>query len=288
MQRLFSGLKNVAGLFATHPLTRDAPIKAWARFAAWQIRARLQDESIEPWIEGQKLAMRLGMTGATGNLYVGLHEFEDMAFLLHFLRAGDLFLDVGANVGSYSVLASGVRRARSWAFEPDPQTARRLARNIAVNDLDALAAIHQCALGDSEGETSFTVGCDTMNKVTSASAGAVQRVPLATLDAIVGAARPAMMKMDVEGYEDYVLRGARRTLAGESLKAIEIETVSAASQELLQANGFAEARYDPFTRALTSASGRDASSNRLFVRDWDFVAARVAQALRFRVLGREI
>jgi hypothetical protein len=47
-----------------------------------------------------------GMTGATGNLYVGLHEFEEMAFLLHFLRPGDLFADVGANVGSYTILAA--------------------------------------------------------------------------------------------------------------------------------------------------------------------------------------
>lgn len=152
--------------------------------------------------------MRRGMTGATGNLYVGLTEFEDTAFLLHFLHADDLFLDIGASVGSFSMLASGVRRARSWAFEPHPQTERRLARNIAVNDLGALATIHQCALGDAEGETSFTVGCDTMDKVASASAGVVQRVPLATLDAIVGAAQPAAMKMDVEGYEDHVLRGA--------------------------------------------------------------------------------
>jgi hypothetical protein len=52
---------------------------------------------------GRIAAMRVVSTVewiATGNLYVGLHEFEEMAFLLHFLRRGDLFADVGANVGS--------------------------------------------------------------------------------------------------------------------------------------------------------------------------------------------
>jgi hypothetical protein len=40
------------------------------------------------------------MTGATQNLYCELHEYNDMAFLLHFLREEDSFADVGANIGS--------------------------------------------------------------------------------------------------------------------------------------------------------------------------------------------
>lgn len=52
------------------------------------------------------------MTGATGNIYVGLHEFEDMAFLLHVLRRTDLFVDVGANIGSYTILAGGAAGAK--------------------------------------------------------------------------------------------------------------------------------------------------------------------------------
>lgn len=47
------------------------------------------------------------MTGATGNWYCGLQEYEDMSFVLHALRPGDLFVDVGANIGSYSILAAG-------------------------------------------------------------------------------------------------------------------------------------------------------------------------------------
>ena len=57
------------------------------------------------------------MTGATGNIYAGLHEFVDMAFCLHLLRSGDLFVDVGANIGSYTVLASKVAGANSVTLE---------------------------------------------------------------------------------------------------------------------------------------------------------------------------
>ncbi len=74
-----------------------------------------QDEVIVHWIGGTRLAARRGMTGLTGNIYAGLHEFADMAFLLHFLRPSDLFADVGANVGSYTILASGVVRCPTVA-----------------------------------------------------------------------------------------------------------------------------------------------------------------------------
>ena len=53
------------------------------------------------------------MTGATGNIYCGLYEFLDMAFLLHFLRNGDLFGDIGSNIGSYTVLATGLRSTKA-------------------------------------------------------------------------------------------------------------------------------------------------------------------------------
>src|SRR5208337_4267417 len=127
--------------FSTHPLTRGAPMQAWARFIWWQLRSRFQEETIVPWIAGQRLAVRRHMTRATGNIYAGLHEFVDMMLALHFLREGELFLDIGANVGSYTVIGSGVCGAKTWAFEPDPDTVRALKRNIEINGLDSLVTV---------------------------------------------------------------------------------------------------------------------------------------------------
>ena len=107
------------------------------------------------------------MTGATGNIYTGLHEFTDMMLTLHFLRRGDLFLDIGANVGTYAVLASGVCGADTWAFEPDPGTVSDLKRNLAINGLEELVTVYDIALGASEGEVGFTIGLDTANRVIS-------------------------------------------------------------------------------------------------------------------------
>ena len=97
---------------ATHPLTRDNTFKSLLRFVRWQIGSRLVPGPIVyDWINGSRFLVRAGETGLTGNVYTGLHEFQDMGFLLHVLGDGDLFIDVGANVGSYTILACSSRGA---------------------------------------------------------------------------------------------------------------------------------------------------------------------------------
>ena len=126
--------------------------------------------------------MKRGMTGATGNIHVGLHEFADMMFALHFLRPDDLFLDIGANVGSYTVLAAGLCKSSALAFEPDPKTVGDLKRNIEVNGLEKLVTVHEVALGATEREVSFTVGLDTVNRVISQRGKHCQLVQQRSLD----------------------------------------------------------------------------------------------------------
>jgi FkbM family methyltransferase len=228
------------------------------------------------------------MTGATGNIYVGLHEFADMMLPLHFLREGDLFLDIGANVGSYTVLASGVCRARTWAFEPDPGTLRRLQRNIVVNSLDTLVTAYECALGAEQGEVLFTAGLDSQNRVADANEKNVRMVRLERLDTVIADSRPIMIKIDVEGAEEGVLQGAKALLANPCLKVIELETVTAESADMLNRNQFERAYYDPFCHSLHRDPISLKSSNSLFVRDWSFVATRLARAKKVEILGRRI
>jgi FkbM family methyltransferase len=285
---IMNSLKNIGRTFSNHPLTRNAPLKAWARFVAWQMHSRMQGEVIFPWIEGQRLAIRRGMTGATGNIYLGLHEFPDMMLPLHFLREGDLFLDIGSNIGSYTVLASGVRRATTWAFEPDPEAIRALRRNVELNGIQDRVTIHEFALSDTDGEVSFTRGQDTTNHVATKGETNVRTVSTRKLDTLIGTNRPLMIKMDVEGFEESVVRGAKGLLAGDSLKLIELETITEEIEATFNRHGFVRTYYDPFDHTLSKCPGKLSPSNAVFVRDWTFVAARLASALPVNVLGRSI
>ena len=94
--------------------------------------------------------------------------------------------------------------------------------------------------------------------------------------------------MDVERYEEDVLRGAEALLANPCLKAIESETVTSEINYMLLSNQFERAYYDPFSHRLDREPVDPKSSNSLFVRDRPFVEARLATAKKIEVLGRSI
>jgi len=292
---VLQSLRTVGRNFAAHPLTCDGQLGAWARFATWHLRSRLSSEVVVPWIGGQRLVVRRGMTGATGNLYYGLHEFMSMGLVLHFLRSGDLFLDAGANVGTYTVLASGVCRARTLAIEADADAARDLARNVEINGLRELVTIEVLALGPEDGEVMFTTGLGAMNQVVSDRREGVRIVPQKTLDHVVGDGHPVLLKLDVEKYEDQVLQGSIEVLKKPSLKVVALEATSDWSTKLFADLGFQRAFYDPFTRILQRepnklafSDGKWTRSNEFFVRDWDFVEERVKTAKPITVMGRTL
>ena len=210
---------------------------------------------------------------------------------LHFLREGDLFLDVGANIGSYTILASGVCRAKTWSFEPDPNTAAKLRRNVAVNNLGDLVTVHEFALGPEKGEvrfTAFPAHLDCINKIASDNDQQVRVVRQERLDDVVGDAEPTMIKMDVEGYEEQALGGAQDLLRKPSLKVVELETVSPEIERMMVGARFERVYYDPFGRRLAREPVGPKANNSLFIRDWPFVEARLKLARKIEVLGHSI
>jgi hypothetical protein len=99
---------NTLTFIINHPLNRIRRLQAIREYVSWQIGSFLvSTDVVFEWINGSKFLVHKGETGLTGNIYTGLHEFSDMGFLRHVLRPTDLFIDVGANVGSYTILACG-------------------------------------------------------------------------------------------------------------------------------------------------------------------------------------
>ena len=161
-------LLNLIKFIINHPLNREQKLKSIIQFAKWQIGSRLAPGAIVyPWVNGSRFLVKTGETGLTGNIYTGLHEFSDMGFLLHVLRAKDLFIDVGANAGSYTILACSAVGARGVAFEPVPDTYNRLFENMRLNCLDEKVKCINKAAGSQQGTIAFTSDYDTTNHVLS-------------------------------------------------------------------------------------------------------------------------
>jgi len=87
-------LFHVLKFIYTHPFNSNNKIGGILRFFKWQIGCLLnQYPIIYPYTGNSKIIIWKGLAGATGNLYCGLMEYDEMAFLLHFLRPDDLFID---------------------------------------------------------------------------------------------------------------------------------------------------------------------------------------------------
>ncbi len=278
-----------------HPLTRDHRASALFRWFRWQVRSRmLPGPHVVPWVGGTRLLVERGMTGATGNIYAGLQEFEEMGFLLHVLRPGDLFVDVGANVGSYTILASGASRADSIAVEPIPGTFARLKRNVEANGIEARVELVNAGCGAAPGRLRFTTGFDTVNRVTTPEDPNGIDVDVRTLDSICGERIPVLVKVDVEGFEREVLRGAFRCLAAPGPRAFIVEknddpnrfgTSWAELSAAFRAGGYESLGYDPLARSLTPESR---STNVLWIRERSWIQDRVSQSAAYRVLNRTL
>jgi FkbM family methyltransferase len=284
-------LLNTLSFLLNHPLSQGRKLATLRRFAAWQIGARLVPGPVVcPFANGSSLLVRPGMTGATGNLYVGLHEFADMAFVLHVLRGEDLFVDVGANIGSYTVLAAAGAGATCLAFEPGSAAFAWLERNVRLNGIADRTELHRQAVGARSGQMALTTDGDTVNHiVTDPAAGArTETVAMTTLDEALARRTPLMLKIDVEGFETEVLNGAAQTLNAPTLRCVLLELNGsgqrygyddAAIRRRLLASGFEECVYQPFTRQILSRSAdQPPSANALFVRDRVFIATRLQDA----------
>jgi FkbM family methyltransferase len=273
------GIAKLLAQAMAHPLGARARLRTLIRIADWQIRSRLASVVATDWINGSLLLAARHEHGATGNIYFGLREPYDLGFLAHLLGPGDVFVDGGANIGAYTVLAM-TAGAKVHAFEPAAETLERLRQNVKANSGEA--HIHPLALGERSGQARFTRGQDAENRLSESGEALVQ---LATLDSF-GLA-PTAIKLDLEGGEEAALAGAAITLAAQPLLAILVETVTPAARTVLAEAGFIRRWYDPFTRELCSKPiGKPA--NQLWVRDEPAIASRLRGAPPLRLRGRDL
>jgi FkbM family methyltransferase len=292
-------LRQIKKFIDTHPLAGRRRIRAYSRFISWQVSQLIsRGEKTVSFIGETKLAVNKGMKGATGNIYTGLHDFVDMGFLLHFLRNEDLFYDIGANVGTYSVLASGCAGARSYAFEPIPITFNSLKKNIEINHLDDLVYARNIGIGSNKSYLYFTAAYDALNHVVTTPDEGAQCIEVAVdnVDNIInGENIPILVKIDVEGFETEVLNGMSHCLQFEQLKAIIIELNGSGRRygfdeelidKLLQEKNFVPCNYNPFTRELSRRETRSLL-NTIYVRDLEFVRSRVKTAKKIKVFSEE-
>jgi FkbM family methyltransferase len=287
-------LKGTLQFIAYHPLNKDRKTSAILKFFFWQIRNLFTKIEIQfKFGERSKLHLKKGLTGASGNYYCGLHDFSEMAFLLHFLREGDQFVDVGANIGSYTILAGSECGCNTMAFEPIPSTFSELKKNTELNDLSKLVECHNVGLGSENSTIKFTKSLDTVNHVALENEKDVIEIDVKKLDDLTKEDKIRLIKIDVEGFESEVINGSNRILTSDLTKAIIIELNGSGERygykdidihnQLLDFN-FKPFSYDPSSRSIKPLNDLS-EDNILYLKDLPFVNERIASARKFTIQG---
>ncbi len=194
------------------------------RAVEWHWRTRDGSGEAVVTVDGRtRLVARPHQFSAVWTVYDGVHEWEELQFCLRYLRPGDHFVDVGANVGVFSTLVgTRIPGVRITAVEPFPPVREDLLANLALNDLDV--TVVDSALSDAAGEATFEVlDRDVLNRLAPGGGTTGITVPVTTLDELVGGDPPALIKIDVEGSELRVMQGARRLLTGAAAPVLLFE-----------------------------------------------------------------
>jgi FkbM family methyltransferase len=146
----------------------------------------------------------------------GSYESRVQQLLSRILRPGTIFFDVGANFGYYSILAARLG-AQAVAFEPDPANLQEFVQHVELNGLNNKIRLERMAVYSRSGEILFDrAGGETPHGNAHVRASEefttdAFRVPCTSLDDfVVSNPVPTLVKMDVEGAESEVLKGAER------------------------------------------------------------------------------
>ena len=245
-----------------HPSNRNYKISAILRVLRWQIASRLITGLIALPYHNKTFLLGKRMTSASNAWYCGLYEYEEMNFLFDNLDHNDLFLDIGANIGAYTILAAS-KRSNVIAVEPIPSSFEILKKNILLNGFSDTVDIFNIGISDKDENLNFSNNLDALNHVlvNGEKYSDIINIPAVKLDQILNGRVPKFIKIDVEGFETKVINGAENIFSHNDLKCIIIELIGGGKnygfdedvlhQKLLN-YGFSTYTYIPSTKKLVS------------------------------------
>ena len=285
--KLFKRIYSLLRLIKTHPLTKNEKLSSIIRYFTFHLRYKNGEEIAIPF-SGGHLIISKG-EGSQAHFFTHLEDYEEMAFLLHFLRANDQFIDVGANIGAYSILAASQIGCKTIAFEPSKKNYSILQENIHLNNLQEFIEIHNFALGEkNETKTIGTKGALTY--ITNNQNLDLQKIEIQRLDDFAEYAQ--IIKIDVEGFEEFVLRGAKQVLNHPDTHAVILELAGynrynssdAIIHELMINNHFFPVQYFPDIREIKKIeSFRIDQFNTIYIKNMKLVKERIIESPKYKI-----
>ncbi len=264
------------------PYNRQKPLFALWRFAQWKFIRLLKRKNVlyNAWGD-RKIYVNYDSFHSMWLMYNYIVDWEEFNLIKNFVRPGDVVADIGANMGFYSLWMSKFTSgsAAVHSFEPDEENFQRLQQNIRINKLGHTIIANKTAIGDADGKISFTKGLDGENHIAGSGTQNIVEVNITTLDKYSQASNVSELKyckIDVEGFEMSVLKGASGLLTGKKISILQLEINSASNNsgcsiagllELLQSFGYLLCCFDAGANSLKPIAYSSTRENYFAVAD---------------------
>jgi FkbM family methyltransferase len=262
---LFRGLAHLRKGTILKKIKRQLDFYNKNRRKIWWDKQKQKREYFEITLQ-RGIRMRLFFDSILSQLiYCDGFEVQEQQFVNAFLRPGDTFVDVGANIGLFSLIAAQRlgNTGSVYAFEPTSKVFERLCQNVKLNRYNNIF-LFNTALSDKIGESRFFIsqdGYDAWNSFSPSTAGNVLSTEIVKCDTWDNFSykhnlidKVTMMKIDVEGWETRLLSGGYETLSRKEAPVLQVEFTDEAAQaagssceklyNLLESLGFQMFIYD--------------------------------------------
>ena len=206
-----------------NPSNRGHRIERWVTVVRYESNALLGRPTWVSFANGAYVRVTKGGNSSSRAAFARLPDWPEMAVWQHWLRPGDLFLDVGANVGLYSLVAHEAG-ATVVAAEPADDMADALEANLRKNAFERVV-VRRAAIMVHVGYVGLA-GPDA-NRRRVVSGPAELQVSATTLEELAGGVHPRGLKIDVEGHELSVVQGGATVLGEGGVDLIQLEWNSA-------------------------------------------------------------
>ena len=168
-------------------------------------------------IQGSKMYLNLNDFGLSKYLFLnGIREPECTKIMKQELQKGMTIVEIGANIGYYALMEASIigDKGKIYAIEPFPSNFDLLKRNVELNSYDNIIELHKMAISNQSGKTKLYVSDkhNLCNMLESDADGFVE-VTTKTFDEFIADKQlPDMIRMDIEGFEYYILDGMKKTM----------------------------------------------------------------------------
>lgn len=220
-------LKSIQLLFK-HPYNKTHKTFALTRLMVWKSIKflKLKDVTFRIW-NNKKILLNYDSFQCMWIMYNYIVDWEEFMFIKRFLKSDDQVCDIGANMGFYTIwMSKFITEGTIHAFEPDDLNFERFNKNILLNKIADNVKPNKCIVSESSGQLNFTTGLDGENHITNTAADDSLIKDTISLDlyALKNSVKNfKFIKIDTEGFELFVLKGAKQLMAENKISVIQLE-----------------------------------------------------------------